>query len=113
MRGPIHLNRKLVLETPVRVLDGSGGHSETWQALGTLWSNVKSGSGREKASEFVTLSTVAYRIVVRGAPEGTPSRPKPEQRFRDGNRLFRIMAVSEYDANAHYLTCHAREEVAA
>ena len=109
----VHLNRKLILEAPVRALDGAGGHTETWSPLGTLWAAIKAGTGRESASEFVTLSTVPYRIVVRASPEGSPSRPRPEQRFRDGNRLFRIVAVSEYDPKAHYLTCHAREEVAA
>lgn len=109
----VHLNRKLVLEAPSRVLDGAGGHSETWVELGVLWAQLKAGTGREVASQFVTVSTVPYRIIVRASPEGSPSRPKPEQRFREGNRLFRILAVSEYDAGAHYLTCHAREEVAA
>ena len=113
MTNSVHLNRKLTLEAPVRVLDGAGGHSETWAVLGTLWASVKAGTGREAASEFVTLSTVPYRIVVRASPDGSESRPKPEQRFRDGNRVFRILAVSEYDAQARYLTCHAREEVAA
>jgi len=113
MSAPVHLNRRLVLEAPVRALDGAGGHTETWQALGTLWAAVKAGTGREKASEFVTLSTVPYRIVVRASPEGAPSRPKPDQRFRDGARVYRILAVSEYDPGARYLTCHATEEVAA
>ncbi len=107
----MHLNRKIVLEAPVRVLDGAGGHSESWQALGTIWASIKAGTGREAAGEFVTVSTVPYRIVVRASPEGSPSRPKPDQRFKDGNRVFRILAVSEYDPAARYLTCHAREEV--
>ena len=111
MSSVVHLNRKIVLEEPVRVLDGAGGHSESWQALGTLWANIKAGTGREAAGEFVTLSTVPYRIVVRASPVGAPSRPRPDQRFRDGGRVFRILAVSEYDAAARYLTCHAREEV--
>ncbi|MCX8509264.1 MAG: head-tail adaptor protein, partial [Rhodobacteraceae bacterium] len=69
------------------------------------------GAGRERAGESVTLSTVGYRITVRGAPQGAPSRPKPEQRFRDGTRLFRITAVTEADGDGRYLTCFAREEV--
>jgi len=108
----IHLNRKLVLEAPERVLDGAGGHIETWVALGTLWASIKSRTGREAGSQFVTLSKVPYRIIVRAAPEGSVSRPRPEQRFREGNRVFRISAVSEFDSRAHYLICHAKEEVA-
>lgn len=111
MSAVVHLNRKIVLEEPVRVLDGAGGHSESWQTLGTLWANIKAGTGRESAGEFVTLSTVPYRIIVRASPQGSASRPRPDQRFRDGVRVFRILAVSEFDAEARYLTCHAREEV--
>jgi len=61
----------------------------------------------------VTLSTVPYRITVRAAPVGAPSRPKPEQRFRDGERVFRIQAVTEDEEAGTYLVCFAREEVAA
>jgi len=113
MSGTVHLNRKLVLEDPVRVVDGAGGHTETWTVLGTLWASVKAGAGREYASQFVTLSKVTYRIIVRAAPDGTPERPKPDQRFVEGARVFRILAVSEHDSRGHYLMCHAREEVLA
>ncbi len=113
MSGSVHLNRKLVLEDPVRVDDGAGGHTETWTVLGTVWASVKAGSGREYASQFVTLSKVPYRIIVRAAPEGAASRPKPDQRFVDGSRVFRILAVSEHDSRGHYLMCHSREEVLA
>ena len=110
MNAPI-LNRKLVLEGPVQTPDGSGGFSESWVVLGTLWAEVKAGTGSEKAGEFVTVSNVPYQITVRGAPVGAASRPKPDQRFREGTRLFRIKAVTERDPQAHYLTCFSYEEV--
>ena len=113
MRRAVQLNRKLVLEHAVRVADGSGGQTESWADLGTVWASLTPGTGRERGSEFVTLSRVPYRIVVRAVPEGQPERPKPDQRFREGNRVFRISAVSEYDARSHYLLCHATEEVLA
>lgn len=108
-----HLNRKLILEAAQRVPDGAGGYGLVWQVLGTVWAELKPGTGRERAGEFVTLATVPYRIVVRAAPEGAQRRPRPEQRFRDGNRLFRILAVSEGDPRGHYLVCFAHEEVVA
>jgi len=109
----VRLNRRLVLEDAQTVPDGAGGFEETWIPLGALWAHVKAGTGREKAAEFVTLSTVPYRITVRAAPVGAPSRPKPEQRFRDGERVFRIQAVTEDEEAGTYLVCFAREEVAA
>ncbi|WP_237072771.1 head-tail adaptor protein [Pseudaestuariivita rosea] len=107
------LSRKLVLEGAVQVPDGAGGFAENWQPLGELWAEILAGSGRETAGSFAPVSRVSYRITVRGAPFGAPSRPKPDQRFRDGDRLFRILAVGERDPQGRYLTCHAVEEVAA
>ena len=72
---------------------------------------MKAGTGRERAEEFLTVSSVPYRITVRAAPPGAMSRPRPEQRFREGSRIFRILAVAERGVDGRYLTCHAREEV--
>jgi head-tail adaptor len=107
------LNRRLELEEPTRVPDGAGGFTLVWQSLGALWAEVTAGTGVERAGEFVTLASVPYRIVVRAAPVGDDRRPRPEQRFREGERLFRILAVAEADRGQHYLTCFAREEVVA
>ncbi len=108
----VNLNRKLVLEAPQRAPDGAGGFSETWIQLGTLWAEVKARTGRETLGEAVSLSNTGYRITVRAAEFGAPSRPAPEHRFRDGSRIFRILAVAEQDCNGRFLTCFADEEVA-
>jgi len=104
------LSRKLVLETAIRVPDGAGGYAIVWSAVGTLWANVIAGTGRERAGESATLSQVGYRIIVRAAPEGAPSRPRADQRFRDGSRVFAIAAIAEQADDDKYLTCFAIEE---
>lgn len=104
------LNRKLVLEDPVRADDGSGGYSVIWSPLGTLWAAVEALTGRERGGVGGAISLSRYRITVRGAPVGANARPAPGQRFRDGTRLFAIRAVSEADPAGHYLTCVAEEE---
>ncbi|WP_027244017.1 head-tail adaptor protein [Leisingera daeponensis] len=108
MTQPPNLTRKLVLEDPQRAPDGAGGYTETWVALGTLWAEVKSLSGR-LAGDSVSLQK--YRITLRASPEGFASRPRPDQRFRDNDRLYRIDAVAENGPGARYLTCFAVEEV--
>ncbi|WP_120632835.1 phage head closure protein [Ruegeria sp. EL01] len=108
-----HLNRKLVLEAPVRVADGAGGYTETWAGQGTLWAEVTARNGAERQIAGVPVSRVGYRIVVRGAPEGSSMRPAPDQRFREGDRRFVIRAVAERDPRGQFLTCFADEEVAA
>lgn len=106
----ISLSRPLVLERLRTEPDGLGGYAEQWQALGTLWAEVRAGTGRDAPVEEFTRASVTYRITVRGAPLGAEQRPRPEQRFRDGTRLFRILAVTERDAAGRYLLCFAREE---
>lgn len=106
------LNRRLLLEAPDRQPDGGGGYSVVWQAVGTLWAQVTARTGRETAQAGAPISSMSYRIVVRGAPFGDPARPKPEQRFREGERLFVIQAVAEEDSDGRYLTCFATEETA-
>jgi head-tail adaptor len=105
-----HLNRKLVLEAPQQVPDGAGGLTEIWVSLGAVWAEVKAGSGREVEEDFLTLSYVPYRITVRAAPPGALSRPRPEQRLREGGRIYRILAVADADPAGRFLTCFAREE---
>lgn len=107
------LKRKLVLEAPDYVPDGAGGQVRTWVALGEHWAEIQAKTGRERADEFLTVTTVSYKIIVRAAPVGADARPKPEQRFREGTRLFRITAVTEYDPRGHYLVCYAHEEESA
>ena len=107
------LSRKLVLEAPQRVSDGAGGFTQVWSPLGTLWADIRPAGGRERAQAGVAVSVAAFRMVVRGAPVGSARRPSPEQRFRDGTRVFGIRAVTEYDPAGHYPICFAEEEVAA
>ncbi|QYX56703.1 head-tail adaptor protein [Roseovarius sp. SCSIO 43702] len=108
----VHLNRLLTLESPRRVADGAGGYAETWQEIGQLWGDISARTGREAVIGETPRSTTGYRITVRAAPHGAPSRPRPHQRFRDGARLYRIEAVTDRDPHARFLTCYCEEEVA-
>lgn len=105
------LNQAFVLEAPERVTDGAGGFIEGWVVLGTVWGEITARSGRETAQIGTAVSRMGFKIVVRGAPFGTPERPKPQQRFRQGVRIFPIEAVAERDPEGRYLTCFVEEEV--
>lgn len=106
----LRLNVPLVLETAARVADGLGGYAIRWTAEGTLFAAMKSGSGRAGLAEVGAESVVVWKIVIRGAPEGDPRRPRPGQRFRMGARVFQIDAVAEADRSGRWLVCTAREE---
>lgn len=107
----VRLDRRLQLEALQSLADGAGGYSRDWVSVGTLWGEVRPGAGREAAATEVYVASVTYRITVRAAPVGSTARPSPDQRLRDGSRLFTILAVSERDEQGHYLTCITREEL--
>ena len=109
MKQP-RLNVALVLETPIRQPDGSGGFRRIWQREGRLWAAMEAGSGGERLAEVGAKSVTSWRITTRAAPPGDPRRPRPEQVFTLGTRRFRILSVAERDPAGRYLTCHAQEE---
>lgn len=106
------LGRQLVLEGPERVADGAGGYVTDWAPLGTLWAKVTAWTGHEGQGALAPVSRLRVRIMVRAAPHGAPSRPRAGQRFREGARVFAILAVSEADGAGRYLVCQAQEEIA-
>lgn len=109
MADPV-LNVPLLLETPQRQADGMGGFRLAWAPVGQVWAEMKAGAGRETRAEVGPQSLVSWRITVRAAREGDPRRPRPDQRLRMGQRLFRIDAVAERDTQGRWLTCFATEE---
>lgn len=112
MSGP-RIRRRLVLETQVAAPDGLGGRSLTWAALGTVWADMAPARGRADKVAERTASRQPWRITVRGAPTGSPQRPHPAQRFREGTRIFHILSVAEADPAGRYLICRADEGVLA
>lgn len=104
----------LVVESPVRTPDGMGGFQLSWQPVGQVWAEMRSGAGGERFAEVGAQSVVTWRITVRAAPAGDPRRPRPEQRLRMGDgataRRFKIDAVAESDAQGRWLVCVAKEE---
>lgn len=111
MNGRIRLTRKLVLEGRLSLPDGTGGLLVAWQALGTVWANVVARAGREDFIAGQFRPRVKYRILVRAAPVGAPSRPCPDQRFREGDRVFNILTVAEHDLSGRHLEIEAEEGV--
>ena len=71
---------------------------------------VEHAPGAERQGEVGAESVVPWRITVRGARGRDPRRPRPEQRFRMGERVFCIEAVAEAGKAGLWLDCLAREE---
>ncbi len=111
MTGAVHLSRRLLLERRDKAPDGAGGYDTVWVPLGTVWAEVTARTGREDFIAARPVSRVTYRIRLRAAPAGSPSRPVPDQRFREGNRIFDIRTVSEADRQGRYLEIMAEEGI--
>jgi head-tail adaptor len=109
MTRQVRLTRKLVLEAPQTETDAAGGFRVSWIELGRLWAQIEPRTGRELLEGARLRSRVPYRIIVRAAPVGTPSRPRPEQRFREGSRIFEILSVTEADHRGAYLEIESEE----
>lgn len=105
------LTRKLVLEERVMTPDGSGGFNVAWTPLGTVWADIRATRGSDRIAGGRQLPLVGCRIILRAAPEGAASRPKPDQRLVEGSRVFTIRAVAELNGNPLYLDCWAEEGI--
>lgn len=104
------LTHALVLEAPQDVPDGAGGMTRNWVALGTLWAAVRPGAGGERTGPETAIARQSLTVTVRAGAPGAPSRPRAEQRFRHGTRVWRILSVGEPVDG--YIACRAVEEVA-
>jgi head-tail adaptor len=111
MMAPVRLLRRLVLEAPEKTPDGAGGFTVAWLPVGTLWADVTARAAREDFTGGTLRPRTRYRIVVRAAPVGAAARPRPEQRLREGPRVFDILAVTEQDPSGRYLEIQAEEGV--
>jgi head-tail adaptor len=105
----VRLTRRMTLEARQSQPDGAGGFIVTWVPVGTIWADVRPGSAREDFTGAAVRPRVACRILVRGAPAGSPSRPRADQRLREGARVFDILTVTEHDPAGRFLEIRAEE----
>jgi SPP1 family predicted phage head-tail adaptor len=89
---PGTLNRRLTLEAPVESADGSGGVARSFSAVATLWGSVEPVSARGSVEAGALGANVTHRIRLRYNPDITL-----RHRFRDGEAVFRLVAIRERD----------------
>jgi SPP1 family predicted phage head-tail adaptor len=90
MIDPGQMNRRLTLEAPVESADGSGGVTRSFSAVATLWAQVTPVAADESVEAGALGATITHRIGIRFSPDVTL-----RHRFRDGARIFRIVAMRE------------------
>lgn len=107
MRGA--LTRRLALEARADAPDGGGGLAENWEARGVIWAAIRPVSARERFTGARPAAIVTHRATIRYAEFGAPERPVPDQRFREGARVFAIRGVTEADDRRERLHCWLEE----
>lgn len=101
--------RRLVLEERQSSPDGAGGRGELWAAVAEFGADIIARGAREGFAGGQGVSRVSHRAQIRFVPYGDAKRPKPDQRFREGSRIFAIIGVSEADQRRGLLTCWLEE----
>ena len=104
MKGIARLRRRLTIEAPVETADGSGGADIAFATIGAAWAQVEwlRGDERWRADRFEQAGQ--HRITLRYRTGLTAG-----MRFRDGARLFGIMAVGDPDGSARRIMCQCEE----
>jgi SPP1 family predicted phage head-tail adaptor len=97
------LDRRLVLEAPVETDDGAGGVTRSFEMVATLWAQVMPVRARPNVAADSLAALVTHRIVVR-----LPRTITTLNRFRDGTRIFRVVAFRE-TADRRFLEIDAEE----
>jgi SPP1 family predicted phage head-tail adaptor len=99
------LDRRLVLEAPVETDDGAGGVTRSYETVTTLWAQVTPARARSAVAADSLAALVTHSIVIR-APRAITTL----HRFRDGARIFRIVAFRD-SADRRFLEIDAEERL--
>jgi SPP1 family predicted phage head-tail adaptor len=97
------LHDRLVLEQPVRAVDGGGGASVAWEAVVELWAYVRPISGEERLAQDQLTGRLTHEVWIRWRAGVVPA-----MRFRQGARIYHIVAALEMGHRA-YLKCLCEE----
>ena len=95
------LKHRLTLQEPVRVADGAGGFTETWQAVaGTpdVYAAVVPLSGAEQLRFHQLASSVTHKITMRYRSDVTP-----KHRLFSAGAVYDIFAVLDRDGEKNWL----------
>ncbi len=100
------LNRRLVLEAPDESADGAGGVTRGFEAVATLWVSVTPVSAARQIEAERLGARITHRLHLRYSDNITT-----RHRFRDGERIYRIVALRDRDGRRRFLEIEAEERV--
>lgn len=98
------LRHRVVLEEAQRVSDGAGGFTETWVAVATVFAALRPVGGSEAVEAGRLAGRVSHEVTLRYRAGVTPA-----MRFRQGARVFHILAAIDEGERKHWLRCLCEE----
>ncbi len=84
--------------------DDGGGFTESWVAVATIFADVSPISGSERVEADRLTGSVTHDVVLRYRAGVVPA-----MRFRDGTRIFQIIAVIDVEERRRWLKCWCEE----
>ena len=97
------MRERFTLEQPVRTDDGGGGATLTWEPVTDLWAHVRPISGDERLAHDQIAGRLTHQVWIRHRTGVVPA-----MRFRDGARIYEIVAVLDSPRRTH-LKCLCEE----
>lgn len=94
------LRHRVLLQQPVRVADGGGGASESFETVAELWAAVLPIGGEERLSADALSGRLTHEVWLRYRAGVTPA-----MRFLHAGRTLEIRAVLEAGNLRHRLRC--------
>lgn len=104
MTGPSDLRHRLTLEEAERVSDGGGGFTETWVEVAIVSAALRPSGGSEGIDSGRLAGRVTHEVTLRYRAGVVPA-----MRFRQGSRVFHILAAFDEDERKHWLRCLCEE----
>lgn len=101
---PGNLRHRLVLEQLAETSDGGGGFTQSWTEVAELWAAIRPISGSEQVESGRMAGTITHELVLRYRTGVVPA-----MRFRNGARVFQVLAVINVDERGVWLKCLCEE----
>jgi SPP1 family predicted phage head-tail adaptor len=101
---PGDLRHRLTLEEVDRVSDAGGGFTESWVELAELWADLRPVSGGERVEADRLTGHVSHEVSLRYRADVVPA-----MRFREGSRVFHILAAIDVGERHRWLKCSCEE----
>jgi SPP1 family predicted phage head-tail adaptor len=97
-------DQRLVLERPLTIDDGTGGRTEMWEEVVTVWARLANVSGRELPFADALRSELTHEATLRYRGPLVPA-----MRLTGSGRILDILAVSDPARRQDWPVCFCRE----